>query len=141
LKRNSTIVERFSRTIDRWLDQGHGNCKLAQPSASRIVADALHHFDGKRYLIHSSVIMPNHVHILVSLSVNEDLAKVVASWKSFTSRQINGELGRDDPLWQKDYFDRLIRDKDHFGNVVRYIGKHTSQSSSAILYQTPWLLE
>ena len=85
--------------------------------------------------------MPNHVHILVSLSVNEDLAKVVASWKSFTSRQINGELGRDGPLWQKDYFDRLIRDKDHFGNVVRYIGKHTSQSSPAILYQAPWLLE
>jgi type I restriction enzyme R subunit len=56
--------DRFSRQIDEWLDQGSGSCVLKDPATAQIVADALRHFDGKRYELASFVIMPNHVHLL-----------------------------------------------------------------------------
>ena len=41
--------ERFSSTIEHWLDAGHGSCVLRDPSAARIVGDALNHFEGQRW--------------------------------------------------------------------------------------------
>src|SRR5262245_59880354 len=53
----------------RWqdgLDAGHGACVLRQPVLSDLVARSLRHFDEERYLLFDFVVMPNHVHILVS---------------------------------------------------------------------------
>jgi putative transposase len=62
------------------------------------------------------------------------------SWKSFSSRKINSLLGRDGSLWQRDYFDRLVRDQEHFANCARYIrrnlGKVHLQSGEYILYES-----
>ena len=54
------------------------------------------------------------------------LADVVSSWKKFTARKINREIHGEDsvknpPLWQRDYWDRFIRDKKHFEFAVDYI--------------------
>ena len=108
--------KRFSGAIDRYLDEGLGSCILKKPANAKIVGDAFQHFDHDRYLIHAWVIMPNHVHLLLSLKENIPLESIVTSWKRFTSRSIG-----EGPLWQHDYFDRLIRDWDHFLNVARCI--------------------
>jgi len=42
-------------------------------------------------------------------------------WKTFSARRINSLLGSSGSLWQRDYFDRLVRDEQHFANCVRYI--------------------
>ena len=64
--------------------------------------------------------MPNHVHVLTEIIEGNTLEDLMESWKGFMSREINAHLGRVGTLWQKGYFDRLIRDWEHFGNVVRY---------------------
>ena len=43
------------------------------------------------------------------------------SWKGFSSRQINARMDRTGTLWQKSYFNRMIRDWDHFANSAQYI--------------------
>lgn len=68
--------------------------------------------------------MPNHVHCLTTLSVESRLEKVIQSWKGFSATSINKHLGRRGPLWQEDYFDRLIRDAEHFTNCARYIRRN-----------------
>jgi len=108
--------KRFSGAIDRYLDEGLGSCILKNPANTKIVGDAFQYFDHYRYLIHAWAITPNHVHLLLSLKENIPLESIVTSWKRFTSRSIG-----EGPLWQRDYFDRLIRDWDHFLNVARYI--------------------
>ena len=35
--------------------------------------------------------------------------------------EINRLVGREGPLWTRDYHDRLIRDEDHFWNARSYI--------------------
>jgi putative transposase len=68
--------------------------------------------------------MPNHVHALTEILEPHTLPSVLHSWKGFTSREINSILNRTGTLWQKGYFDRLIRDWPHFLNVVRYIRRN-----------------
>jgi REP element-mobilizing transposase RayT len=135
--------KRFSKQIDQWMDAGHGSCLLAQPEHAEQVATCLHHDDGSKYLIHSQVIMPNHVHVLMSPAPGESLSRIVASWKRFSATRINKAREAPGALWQKDYFDRLIRDWQHFSNVARYIrsnpGKAKLTSEHDTLYDAPWI--
>jgi putative transposase len=57
------------------------------------------------------------------------LEKLIRSWKGFTARQINKLLERSGGFWQRDYFDRLVRDEKHFANCVRYIRHNPVKAS------------
>jgi type I restriction enzyme R subunit len=113
--------KRFSHQINQWLDQGMGACVLQDPAIAEIVADALHHFDGQRYVLAAFVVMPNHVHVLFRPLDNYTLPGIVKSWKGFTAREINRRLGKTGKLWQPEYWDRLIRNERHFLTVLNYI--------------------
>ena len=132
--------ERFSSTIERWLDAGHGSCILRRQDCANIVAEALRHFDGKRLALIASIVMPNHVHAVFVQHPSWPLEKLVRSWKSFTSHKINSLLSRGGTLWQRDYFDRLVRDQRHFANCVRYIRRNPKRaglrSGEYILYDS-----
>jgi REP element-mobilizing transposase RayT len=105
--------KRFSGAMERWLDEGHGACLLRRRECAEIVAETLRHFEGERVVMISSVGMPNHVHALFVQNPEWPLEKLIRSWKGFTARQINKVLGRSGGLWQRDYFDRLVRDEKH----------------------------
>jgi REP element-mobilizing transposase RayT len=134
----------FSARIDQFLDQGLGSCLLEESANSATVASAFHHFDHTRYLLHAWVIMLNHVHLLLSLGEFIDLGETVASWKRFTATKINRLDHGSGPIWQKDYFDRLIRDWDHFMNVARYIRRNPIKAKlpigSFVVYEAPWVV-
>ena len=116
--------ERFSGAIERWLDAGHGECVLRRPECAALVAEALRHFDGDRVALLTFAVMPNHVHVLFVLNAAHTLAKLIYSWKRYTANGINALLGRSGTLWQKDYFDRLVRDARHLANCVRYVRRN-----------------
>jgi leucyl-tRNA synthetase/REP element-mobilizing transposase RayT len=113
--------ELFSGRVEEWLDAGTGSCALQAQDLARIIADNLFHFDGERYTLEGFVVMPNHVHVLVHLAEGQDLGKVLHSWKSFTSKKIQESLGTSGHFWQDEYFDTLVRDPDHLGDLRQYI--------------------
>ncbi|MDE2926802.1 MAG: transposase [Acidobacteriota bacterium] len=120
--------KRFSGRIDNCLDQGSGSCILRDPALSRIVADALRFFDGQRYELAAFVVMPNHVHVLFRPLGSHRLGNILRSWKLFTARQINRTTGRSGKLWEKDYWDRLIRDEMHFMKCLEYIRENPEKA-------------
>ena len=120
--------ERFSGAIERWLDAGHGSCVLRQRECGEIVAGALRHFDGERVAMLCFVVMPNHVHALFVLRGGWTLEQMVHSWKRFSSVRINRIIGSEGELWQRDYFDRMIRDQPHLGKVIRYIRRNPAKA-------------
>ena len=120
--------ERFSGSMERWLDEGYGSCVLRDPDCSEVVAAALSHFEGERVAMLSWVVMPNHVHALFVLKPGHDLGGLIQSWKRFTSQRINEITGSSGTLWQKDYFDRMVRDQTHFGRCVRYIRRNPEKA-------------
>ena len=66
-------------------------------------------------------IMPNHVHTLIAPVEGMSLSEIMYDWKSYTTHAINKALNRKGKLWMMEYFDRYIRDNDHFQKVVNYI--------------------
>jgi putative transposase len=132
--------ERFSGAIERWLDAGYGSCILRRREYAEIVAEALRYFDDERLGLISSVVMPNHVHALFVQNAGWPLENLLRTWKSFTSRKINSLLERDGSLWQQDYFDRLVRDEQHFANCVRYIRRNPVKArlhtGECVLYES-----
>jgi REP element-mobilizing transposase RayT len=110
----ATIDKAFDIRLDSYLDAGYGQCILRQHGD--VVAEALRFFDGQRYRLHAWCVMPNHVHVLFRLERGADLDRVLHSWKSYTAHRIG--LG---VIWQREYFDRLIRGPEDFRETRNYI--------------------
>ena len=111
----------FTHRFLRWLDAGHGECILSRPDVRQLVIDTLRHFDGQRYRLADWVIMPSHVHVLVSPSGDRTLSGILHSWKSFTAQSINRLLGRQETVWQKESFDHIVRSPESFERIACYI--------------------
>lgn len=109
------------QTIEKYLDRGAGACHLAKREVANIVANALRHFDGKRYCLFAWCVMPNHVHVVFQVSPEIKLGSVPHSWKSFTAKQINAALGIQGEFWQHEYYDHLVRNDGDLERVVRYV--------------------
>jgi REP element-mobilizing transposase RayT len=116
--------EHFSGAMERCLDAGHGSCVLRRNDCAAVVAEALRHFDGDRVSQIAWVVMPNQVHAVFVLNPAWSLEKIILSWKGFTARKINPLLRRTGSFWQRDYFDRLVRNAKHLANCVRYIRRN-----------------
>ena len=111
----------YRRRIESALDAGAGACWMARPELAEIVRDALMYGCGRTHDLYAYVVMPNHVHVLTVFRDGFRLADAVRDWKGFSARRINAILGREGAFWQKDYFDRFIRDEAHFEHVRFYI--------------------
>lgn len=109
------------KRIERYLDQSYGNCALRNRTVAEIVQNSLLHFDGERYRLSAWVIMPNHVHLLLTPHDGWSLSRIVKDLKSFTSREANKVVGRRGHFWMEDYFDRYVRDAKHFASAIAYI--------------------
>lgn len=120
--------QRFSGQIEQWLDAGHGSGVLRDPRCARIVGEALAFFESTRCTQLAWVVMPNHVHTLFVLHEPWKLETMVHSWKRHAAREINRLCERTGALWQKDYFDRLIRDPVHLANCVRYVRRNPEKA-------------
>ncbi|UCF14889.1 MAG: class I tRNA ligase family protein, partial [Phycisphaerales bacterium] len=109
-----------SEKIESFLDAGHGECLLKDPQLAETVHNALKHFDDKRYELLAWAVMPNHVHAIIRPFPGHELTKIIQSWKSFTSKEINRSIGREGVLWMDEYY-HLIRDEEDFSNQVEYV--------------------
>ena len=107
--------------IDKYEDSGVGQCFMRDDRVAQIVKDALFYYDGNKYKIIAWCIMPNHVHTLIEVFNGISLSEIIHSWKSYSANQINKLLNRTGQVWMMEYFDRYIRDYEHFDKVVNYI--------------------
>jgi len=91
------------------------------PGERRMVTQAINHHHLSKYRLHVWVVMNDHVHALLTPKQGFTLEQIVRAWKSFTSRSLNKQRGTAGPLWQEEYFDRIIRDEAEFLEKSTYI--------------------
>ncbi len=108
--------------IDRLLDNARtGPLYLSRPEFARLVVQALS--DGaarfQRHELHAFVVMPNHVHALVTPRVNAK--EWLGPLKGFTGHEGNRILGRNGPFWQDESYDHMVRTSGEFERIKRYI--------------------
>ncbi len=86
---------------------------------ARLLIDTLYHYRGSAYLLHEFVIMPDHIHVL--LTTKTSLEKAVQFIKGGFSCRAKKELGSNMEVWQKGFSDHRIRDVADCLRHVDYI--------------------
>ncbi len=116
------VHRELRRQIERYLDQGAGECHLRHPEIADMMADALRHFHGQHYLLDDWFVMPNHVHLVLWPRPNFTLSEILKSRKRHTARQANLILNRTgETFWQRESYDHWIRHDDEKARICRYI--------------------
>jgi len=72
----------------------------------------------------------------MQLKPGEKLDRILCSWKSYTGREANRLLRSEGTFWQKEYFDRRVRNELGFENTVSYV---LDNPRKAGLIDWPWL--
>ena len=116
------------KQYEELLDRGAGLCPMKDACCAEIVAGTLREFDGKHYRLLAWCVMPNHVHFVARLLPGATLSRALHSLKSFTAKRINALLKRTGPVWQREYYDRLIRDADELSRAVNYVVRNPEKA-------------
>ncbi len=104
--------------IDTYLDKSENGVFLN----GQIVLDIQKYFqsyDKKMYELMALTIVPNHIHIL--FKQNDELKNIMRILKGGSTHIVNTLLDRKGQVWASDYFDKLIRNEEHFSLVYDYI--------------------
>jgi REP element-mobilizing transposase RayT len=113
------IFKRLDVVLDR---ATKGPLWLKDPRIARCVAEAVHLGDDKLsfYALHAFVIMPNHVHLLITPKVS--VPRLMNGLKGITAREANSILGRrGQHFWQDESFDHWVRTSAEFDRIRAYI--------------------
>jgi len=68
------------------------------------------------------VVMPDHLHWLLSLTGGRTLSSIVGAVKRHSARQINEQYSRDgSPVWQRGFYDHALRRDEDIIHAARYV--------------------
>jgi REP element-mobilizing transposase RayT len=105
-------------------------CKLIRdlfPDAARdlILAHCLHDH-GKRIDLHAAVVMPDHVHLLLTPLPDAQgwphpLPAILKLIKGISAHSVNKFLGTAGPVWQEESFEHTLRSDESFQDKLQYI--------------------
>jgi putative transposase len=79
-------------------------------TAEIVVRKILEYRDRRNYLLHEFVLMPNHLHLLLTPSPSVTLEKVIQLIKGGSSHEIHKVRGSDVPIWQSGFHESRVRD-------------------------------
>lgn len=88
-------------------------CESAVAALKKEWSDAL---ERHGWLVGRFVVMPDHVHFFCSESSragNTSLSEFIQRWKEWTSKQIIRAFGVSAPVWQKQFFDHVVRQDEN----------------------------
>ena len=83
------------------------------------MVDVLKHYDGSGYTLHAYVVMPDHLHVL--LTPKDAIEKSVQLIKGGFSFRAKRELGWNGEVWQPGFTDHRIRDSEDWEKHLEYI--------------------
>ncbi len=106
---------------------------------AKLLIETLYHYRGSAYLLHEFVIMPDHIHVL--LTPKTSLEKAVQFIKGGFSYRAKRELGSNMEVWQKGFSDHRVRDASDYRIHQIYIQqnpvrKHFCERAEAYPYSS-----
>jgi REP element-mobilizing transposase RayT len=91
-----------------------GNLLLRAPKIPAALLSAAQHYHGKRWWCRLWLVMPDHVHGLISPAPDDTLSAAVGDWKRFTSTSCG-------VCWQENFFDHRLRSHEQIDLKAAYI--------------------
>ena len=88
---------------------------LAMPDVASALFNGMKVYqEQQKWWVHFTLLMPDHLHMLVSFSSFVSMSKVIADWKQYQACYLKID-------WQRDYFDHRIRSEEQFIEKYEYI--------------------
>ena len=100
--------------------QGRGVFDVAE-NAEILLATLFHYRDAGAYLLHEFVVMPEHLHLLLTPCATTTLERAVQLIKGGSSHRIHEQRERRSEVWQKGFYDWTVRDIADWNAKVEYI--------------------
>jgi putative transposase len=98
----------------------------------------LRYRDGGAYLLHEFVVMPNHLHLLLTPAADTSLEKAMQLIKGGSSHEIHHHRGHRMQIWQPGFHESTVRDADDFHARRRYI--HSNPVAARLVHErAEWL--
>ena len=112
----------YNEHVEKYLSAGHGECLLRSEGVAEALAEVLTHSNGKLYALHEWCIMPNHVHVVVGgFMAKCPMREILHVWERASAHRINRALDREGPVWHRDAYTRIIRDREEYGLQMSYV--------------------
>jgi len=89
--------------------------------AEIVIGKLLHYRMAGAYLLHEFVLMPNHLHLLLTPTDATSLEKAMQLIKGGSSHEIHRKRGSGMEIWQAGFHEATIRDTADYFSRVRYI--------------------
>ncbi len=102
------------------------NRSLAKPpEVAKGICDTLLWIrDQGRLALHGFVVMPDHIHLIITPSHSQTLSKVMHLLKSYSAQESNAILGLKDSMWQAGFHEQALRTGDAMQHAVEYVARN-----------------
>ena len=94
---------------------------LQSERMANLLIDVLYHYRAqKKYLLHEFVVMPHHIHLLIT-PTDSTLERTMQLIKGGFSFRAGKEFSMKAEIWQTSFHDRRVRDAEEYAQFRRYI--------------------
>jgi len=95
-------------------------------SVRQLVLNCCLHDHGIKYELHAAVVMPDHVHLLLTPNTDDEgntypLREILGGIKGSAAHAVNRALGRKGRVWQAESFDHILRSEESARSKAEYI--------------------
>jgi putative transposase len=93
---------------------------FARTANAELLVKALFHYrDQGRYELHGFVVMPEHLHVLLTPAPNQTIERCAQCIKGGFSHEVRAQFGGE--VWQVGFHEHRIRDGEDFRKQLGYI--------------------
>jgi putative transposase len=89
--------------------------------AKIVEAKVFEYRDRGFYMVHRYVVMPDHMHVILTPGMTTTLEKAVGLFKGGSSFDIGKAVAMKFPVWHEGFAEHQIRDTEDYETHVRYI--------------------
>jgi len=139
--RFSALQRQYFGTLERYLDVGTGDCLLRDASAAKIILEELDALDDWQVAAPHYSVMPNHLHALLvpATGCEYSLHEIMKRLKGRSALRMRRSMGGVGPVWQREWFDRWMRNDHEWERTVDYIRNNPVKAGLVAKWQDhPW---
>ncbi|MCF7889551.1 MAG: hypothetical protein K9L78_05470 [Victivallales bacterium] len=95
--------------------QPKGVNQLCRSEIFFAIKDSILYYQNiRKWCVHYFLLMPDHMHALISFSWSPDINNIISDWKRFTALKSS-------IVWQRDFFDHRLRKDESYFRKENYI--------------------
>ena len=99
----------------------HQNLFQRTETADLLLVTLFRYRDADEFLVHEFVVMPNHIHLLLSVDDDHAIGRAVQMIKGGFSFAMGKAGLKLKAAWQPSYYEHRVRDAEEYGRMRAYI--------------------